>query len=137
MGTNKTQANDGSVNEYVDAIIDTKRRAEVASLIQLMSETTKQAPVMWGPSIVGFGSYHYTYASGREGDAPRVALSSRKQAITVYGLVFYDTTHANNALLQKLGPHKTGKGCLYIKSLKDIDLAVLKQMIANSYINKA
>ena len=136
MKDNKTRPTSAPVSKYINAIENTSQQSDSLRLIQIMSEVTKEEPVMWGPSIVGFGSYHYKYDSGRQGDSLKVGFAARKQTLTIYGLVMYDTTHANNKLLEKLGPHKTGKGCLYIKKLSDIDETVLRQMIANGYNTK-
>jgi hypothetical protein len=94
-----------------------------------MARATRQQPVMWGASIVGFGRYHYKYESGREGEAPLAGFSSRKGDITLYGVT---NSPKNEGLLAKLGKHKLGKGCLYIRRLEDVDLQVLEQMIAGS-----
>ena len=130
---NKTQPNAAKVADYIAAIPDDQRRREVQTIVDLMADVTGAEATMWGTAIIGFGSYHYKYDSGREGDSMRIGLSSRKQAITIYGLVLYDATSDNNALLESLGPHTTGKGCLYIKSLAGIDQDVLRKMIHNAF----
>ena len=134
---NKTQPSSNDVKSYINEITDQKRRQDIQALVSLIQDISMHPPVMWGSSIIGFGSYHYKYDSGREGDSPQVALSSRVQAITIYGLHLYETTKNNNDLLSKLGSYKTGKGCLYIRSLSDIDINVLKQMISNSFAGEA
>ena len=137
MNANKTQPTNRSVQDYIESIANEERKQDAKELLGIMQSVTGAKPVLWGPSIVGFGSYHYVYATGREGDAPKVAFSARKQALTIYGIVFYDTNEEENArLLAKLGPHKTGKGCLYIPSLNTIDTTVLKRMIASAYSHK-
>jgi hypothetical protein len=133
MTENKTKATDVSVNSYLSAIEDESRRKDCEALARLMSQATNEQPKMWGTSIVGFGSYHYKYPSGREGDSPLAGFSSRKGDITLYlesGFPGYD------GLLSKLGKHKTGKGCLYIRKLSDVDLNVLEQLIADSVAEK-
>ena len=99
-------------------------------IIKLMQKQTGLKPKMWGPAIVGFGSYHYKYDSGREGDAPLVAFSPRANAITLYLSSAFDN---REELLQKFGKHKTGKGCIYIKKLGDVDQEILKVMVTNSF----
>lgn len=130
---NKTQPTDQKISEYLDKIDKPERRADAEQLITLMNEATGEKPVLWGPSMVGFGSYHYKYPSGREGDALKVGFAMRKPKIVLYGLKFYDQIQTNEDLLSKLGPNEVGKGCIYIKSLADIDVAILKKMIHNAY----
>jgi hypothetical protein len=128
--TNKTQLSEASVEEYLAAIGDEVRRKDCQALAKLMSSVTRQKPRMWGPGIVGFGSYHYRYDSGREGDMCLVGFSSRADSISVY--VALDTP-AQQKLLAKLGKHKTSsKACVYLKRLSDVDPAVLKAVIAES-----
>jgi hypothetical protein len=129
MAENKTKETDASVNDYIAAIPDEGRRKDCQALVQLMARATKHAPKMWGSSIVGFGSYHYKYESGHEGDMCLVGFSSRKGDISVYGL---NATRSHEALLPKLGRHKAGKACLYIRRLSDIDLKVLEKLIADA-----
>ena len=119
-----------SVDAFIATVPDTVKQQDSRSLIELMSELTDKPAVMWGPSIIGFGSYHYKYASGREGNAPALGFSPRKAALTIY--LFYGAENHTD-LLAKLGPHKPSKACLYIKRLSDIDMAVLKQLIELSY----
>ncbi len=135
MTENKTQKNNSSVKDFINAIENEARKQDSIQLLEIFKVCTGEEPVMWGSSIVGYGSYHYRYRSGREGDSLRVGFSPRKQALTIYGLVMYDLMRTNNELLKKLGPHKVGKGCLYIKSLKDIDIETLKQMITNAFLS--
>jgi hypothetical protein len=129
MADNKTKETAASADRYIAAIVDDARRKDCETLAKLMAKATKQPPKMWGSSIVGFGSYHYKYESGREGDICLVGFSSRKSDITVYGL---KAAPSHEALLSKLGKHKEGKGCLYIRSLSDIDLRVLEKLIADA-----
>lgn len=132
MPENKTQPTKISVAAFLKKVPDTARRADATAVVALMQEVTKTEPVMWGAAIVGFGKYHYKYDSGREGDMPLIGLSPRKQNLTLYLMLGFGGFDAE---LKKLGPHSTGKGCLYIKRLADIDLAVLKKMITKSYGN--
>jgi len=129
MADVKTKASDASVAAYFDAIGDEARRADCELLANLMARATKHPPRMWGTGIVGFGSHHYRYDSGREGDTCVVGFSSRKGDISVYGL-----RAAANAeeLLSRLGKHKSGKGCLYIRRLADVDLKVLEKLVADA-----
>jgi hypothetical protein len=133
MAENKTKATDVSVESYLSGIQDESRRKDCEALTKLMSKVTKQQPKMWGTSIVGFGSYHYKYESGREGDAPVAGYSSRKGDITLY---LAADSPAYEKLLAKLGKHKTGKGCLYIRKLSDVDLKTLEQLIAEGYTQR-
>jgi hypothetical protein len=129
MAELKTKPTDQSVEEFLNGIADEQRRRDCQTLVKLMSQATRAEPRMWGDSIVGFGVYHYTYASGREGDWPLVAFSPRKQNLTLYimsGFEQYDE------LLKALGKHTTGKACLYVKSLEGIHLPTLKKLITQS-----
>ena len=130
MQTNKTKPEPTSVEDFLNSIEDEKKRADSIELAALMQKITGVKPVMWGPSIVGFGQYHYTYASGREGDSIAVGFSPRKAALVLYGLIFYGRNLKN---LPKLGKHTTGKGCLYIKDLSQVDREVLSEMIEVSF----
>ena len=109
--------------------LDPKRRADCFTLLQLMREATGEPAVMWGPSIVGFGTYHYVYASGREGDWPVTGFAPRKKELTLYFMSGFDR-HA--ALMKKLGKYKTGKSCLYIRTLDDIHIPTLRQLVKDS-----
>jgi hypothetical protein len=133
MAKNKTKETAASVDSYIAAIKDEARRKDCEALAKLMARATKHPPKMWGSSIVGFGSYHYQYESGREGDICLVGFSSRKSDISVYGL---NAAPNHEALVAKLGKHKAGKGCLYIRSLSDIDLKVLEQLVADAVAAK-
>src|SRR5437762_1169843 len=116
MAENKTKPTRVSVSAFIDALTDETRRADAKVLVKLMQSATGEKPKMWGPSIIGFGSYHYTYESGREGDMPLAGFSPRKAATVVYGI-----TRDAGTLRAKLGKHTTGEGCLYIKKLADVD----------------
>ena len=129
MAENKTKANDASVEEFLNAVPDEKKRADAFRLVQIMREETGEEPVMWGDAIVGFGSYHYKYASGREGDAPLIGFSPRKANLALYITSDFDRY---GALMDRLGKFTTGKACLYVKRLSDVDEAVLRELIRDS-----
>ena len=129
MKENKTKVTDASVDSYLAAIVDEARRKDCEALAKLMTRATKQPPKMWGASIVGFGSYHYKYESGREGDSCLTGFSSRKSDITLYLVASFP---GQEELLTKLGKHKRGKGCLYIRQLSDVNPKVLEQLIVGS-----
>lgn len=129
MAANKTQATDASVAAYLGAIADDVRRKDCERLVELMSKATGFAPVMWGSSIVGFGRYHHRYESGREGDMCLVGFSSRKGDISVY--LNASTPHCD-ALRARLGRHKMGAACLYLRKLADVDTDVLAQLVVES-----
>jgi hypothetical protein len=128
MSDLKTKPTDESVERFLEDLPDEQQRQDCLSVVDLMREATKAEPKMWGSSIVGFGSYRYQYASGRAGDWFAVGFSPRKQNLTLY-LSGFD---GKDALLSKLGKYKTGKSCLYIKRLADIDRSMLKQLIEQS-----
>jgi hypothetical protein len=129
MAENKTKQTKASVDKFISAIKDENIRKDCYTIIKIMESITKEEPKMWGPSIIGFGTYHYKYASGREGDICISGFSPRKQNLTIYLEPGFEK---QKALLEKLGKHKTSKVCLYIKSLKDVDVKILKELIANS-----
>jgi hypothetical protein len=129
MAENKTKPNANSVETFLETIENPERKQDCRSLARLMEEVTGAKPVMWGDSIVGFGDYHYTYASGREGDWFLTGFSPRKQNLTVYIMGYLE--HYED-ILKNLGKYKHGKGCLYIKSLEDIDLKALNTLIETS-----
>ena len=131
MAKNKTQATEASVASYLAAIEPDSRREDCQELSALMTNATKEKPKMWGPSIVGFGSRHYKYESGREGDTCVVGFASRKNDIVIYGLGAVATQQPE--MMAKLGKHKAGKGCLYLSRLSDIDRKVLEQLIARGF----
>src|ERR1700682_1101682 len=129
MADNKTKPTKLSVTAFIDALTDRTRHADAKALVKVMQSAAGEKPRMWGPSIIGFGSYHYMYESGREGDMPLVGFSPRKAATVLYGLT---GSSESEALLVKLGKHTTGKGCLYIKKLGDVDQEVLKALVAKA-----
>ena len=129
MAELKTKLNDGDVNAFLEALQDEKRKADSFKTLKLMTEVSGENAKMWGDSLIGFGSYPYVYSSGRTIEWPLVGFSPRKQALTLYimtGFKHYDD------LLGKLGKYKTGKACLYIKKLEDVDEDVLKELISSS-----
>lgn len=130
MAENKTTPTDQRVEDFLNAIADDQKRNDSFKIVELMRQITGIEPTMWGSSIVGFGSYHYSYASGREGDTMLVGFSPRKQNLTIYNMGGIDS---DDTLLKKLGKHTTGKGCLYIKRLDDVDLPTLKSLIEASF----
>jgi hypothetical protein len=129
MAENKTKPTKVSVASYLASIKSEGRRKDCETLSKLMTKITKSPAVMWGPSIVGFGNYHYVYESGREGDMCIAGFSSRKDAIVVYLMAEFT---GKAELLKKLGKHKTGKGCLYLKNLDDVDPKVLEKLVVDS-----
>jgi len=129
MAELKTKLNTASVDKFLKSIKDKQTSADCFQIVEMMEKATKAEPKMWGTSIVGFGDYHYKYASGREGDWFVIGFSPRQQNITLYvmgGFNGYDE------LMAKLGKHSMGKGCLYIKKLEDVDIKVLKELITNT-----
>ncbi len=129
MAENKTQRNDGDVLAYLESVANKRRREDSLVVLKMMEEVTGEPAEMWGTSIVGFGSYHYRYASGREGDFMLTGFAPRKAALTLYimgGHERYDE------LMAKLGKHRTGSSCVYINKLADVDLDVLRELIAES-----
>jgi len=129
MAKQKTLENEQSVNGFINALSDEQKQDDCFTLVKLITKITGYGPKMWGASIVGFGSYHYRYASGHEGDSCIVGFSPRKQNITLYLMGGFN---ADQELLKKLGKYKTGVGCLYINSISTIDMEVLEQIIRNS-----
>ncbi|HEY0928344.1 MAG TPA: DUF1801 domain-containing protein [Gemmatimonas sp.] len=127
----KTKPTAVSLETYLAGIENDERRADCETLTAMMSKVTGAPPVMWGPSIVGFGKYHYKYESGHEGDACLVGFSSRKGDISIYLIPGYERPEWQ-ALLAQLGKHRTGKSCLYLKRLRDVQLPVLETMIRKS-----
>lgn len=129
MSEPKTVPNSGDVTEFLDRIEDIQRRTDSRVLCDFMEKATGQRPILWGTAIVGFGSRHYRYESGREGDTVAVGFSPRKQALTLYGLLCAE----NNDLWSDLGKHSTGKGCLYIKRLSDVKMPTLGEAIKRAF----
>jgi hypothetical protein len=129
---NKTTASDLSVEAFLENTFSQAQKEDASALASLMQKITGFPPKMWGASIVGFGTYHYKYGSGREGDMPLVSFSPRKQNITLYLGLSNENIQGLPELLGKLGKHKVGKGCLYLNSLSDVDISVLEGIIVNS-----
>lgn len=134
MAETKTRPTGESVGAFLASVEDAQKRQDSHRLVELMSKVTGEAPKLWGPSIVGFGSYHYKYASGREGDSSLTGFSPRKTEFSIYLMGGYsdEETEARDALLAKLGKHRMGKGCLYVKRLDDIDMGVLEKLVKMS-----
>lgn len=126
---NKTKQTDSSVLDFVQSLGDEQVASDCLELIAMMHKVSGHEPKMWGPSIIGFDAYHYKYASGHEGDAPVIAFSPRKGKLTIYA----DDTSKYTELLAALGKHSTGKVCIYIKRLSDIDMSVLTKIMQQSY----
>ncbi|NQZ44632.1 MAG: DUF1801 domain-containing protein [Flavobacteriaceae bacterium] len=136
MAKNKTTETEADVYAFIEAFVDQEQKKKDAHrLIDLVSEWSGFEPKMWGPTIIGFGSYHYRYASGHEGDAPLLGFSPRKAQFSLY---VYSKTDKSDALLKELGKFKMGKACIYIKKLDDISIPVLKQLCEESiaYLNE-
>ncbi len=129
MAENKTKQTEASVESYLTAIEDEARQADCRALARMMTAATKAPPKMWGTGIVGFGSYHYKYESGHEGDSCILGFASRKGDISLYLVAGFP---GSDALFAKLGKHKRGKACTYVKRLSDIDLKVLEKLLAGS-----
>ncbi|RMG73216.1 MAG: DUF1801 domain-containing protein [Chloroflexi bacterium] len=129
MSQNKTVPTDGDVVAFLNLVEPQKKREDSFAILELIQQVTGEQPVMWGDSIIGFGRYHYRYSSGREGEWLLVGFSPRKQAITLYIMAGFDD-YAD--LLQKLGKYKTGKSCLYIKKIEDINLDILRELVRQS-----
>lgn len=131
MAENKTQPTQASVDDFINQVDSTKKREDAFRIKQIMEEVTGEKAVMWGPSIVGFGQYHYKYESGREGDFLIVGFSPRKTSLSLYLLGCMETSF--DELFAKLGKHKTGASCVYINKLSDVDESVLRELIKKSY----
>lgn len=134
MAENKTRESEASVEAFLAGIENPERRADCRAVVALMAEISGEPPKMWGTSIIGFGTYHYRYESGREGDFMRVGVSPRARELTLYIMPGFDG-YAD--LMGRLGKHRTGKSCLYIKRLSDIDLDALRALIAESLVAMA
>jgi len=133
MAEIKTKKNESSVVDFLNAIDHDGKKKDAFEILEIMKEVTGENPKMWGPSIIGFGDLHYKYASGREGDWFKCGFSPRKAKISMY-LMQCDISRGKE-MLDRLGKHKTGKGCLYFNKLADVDTEVLKEMIKESYLN--
>ena len=129
MAELKTKRNQGDVKAFLNSVENDKKRQDSFTILELMKQVTGKQPEMWGDSIVGFGSYHYKYASGREGDWFVTGFSPRKQNMTLYIMSGFDEY---DQLLSKLGKHSIGKSCLYIKKVEDVDMEVLKELVQKS-----
>ena len=130
MAELKTQKGDGDVEAFISGIQDERRREDSKALVALMERATGEEPAMWGPSIIGFGDLHYKYESGREGDWFRVGFSPRKQSLTLY---VTDYIQEDDPPLAQLGKYTTGKACIYVKRLDDVDHEVLEKLVKRSY----
>jgi len=129
MSTNKTQPTAASVTEFINAVENEQKRKDAFEVLEMISAITGEQPVIWGPSLIGFGKYHYNYESGREGDFFIAGFSPFKTALTIY--ILSGMSKFPN-LMAKLGKYKTGKSCLYLKKLDDIDRPVLKELMSES-----
>ena len=129
MAELKTQPNDQNVEEFLNGVDNEKKRQDSFAILELMGQVTGSEPKMWGDSIIGFGSYHYKYASGREANWFLTGFSPRKQSLTLYIMSGFDQY---DELLSKLGKYSTGKSCLYIKVLEDVDQDVLRELVSKS-----
>jgi hypothetical protein len=129
MAENKTKPTDASVEDYIASRANEQQRSDCRELMNLLKMVTQQPPRMWGASIVGYGSYRYTYESGRTGKAPLAGFAIRGRELVVYLVAEGDR---QKSLLSKLGEHKMGKACLYFKQLADLDKSVLRQLVTNS-----
>jgi len=125
----KTKLNTASVGKFLNSVKDKQKREDSFKILDMMKKITKEEPKMWGSSIVGFGSYHYKYESGHEGDMCMAGFSPRKESLTIYILPGFEK---NKSLMEKLGKYKTGKSCLYIKRLDDVDMKILNKLITES-----
>jgi hypothetical protein len=131
MSEPKTKPNNASVPAFLKAVEHETRRRDALAINEIMTRITGEKPTMWGDSLVGFGSYHYKYASGREGDWPLTAFSPRKSAMSIYIMPGYGEF---DDIMARLGKHKTGRACLYINKLEDVDMAVLEELITKSVV---
>jgi len=129
MAELKTKPNDQSMEDFLNKVPDEKKRQDSFAILELMKQVTGDKPIMWGDSIIGFGTYKYKYASGRQGEWPVTGFSPRKQNLTIYIMSGFDEY---DDLLTQLGKHSTGKSCLYIKKMEDIDQDVLRELISKS-----
>jgi Domain of unknown function (DU1801) len=133
MAEAKTKPTDVNVTDFINSIADEQRRQDCFAVLELMKKIVKEEPKMWGSSIIGVGSYHYKYDSGHEGDSCLLGLASRKDALVLYGC---RGDEDSEKLLAQLGKYKSGKGCLYIKKLADVDQKILRTLIKNSVASK-
>ncbi len=131
MAENKTKPTSASVDDFIGAVENSRRRADTLTALEIYKEVTGLPPVMWGPSIIGFGSHHYVYETGREGDMPAACFSPRKANMTFY---VGDKFEGAEALYATLGKHKKSAACLYINKLDDVDLKVLREIVTRQYV---
>ena len=124
---NKTQPTEQSVESFLDSVEDERKRVDCYTLLELIGEITGDKPVMWGSSIIGFGTYHYKYASGREGDFMVTGFSPRKRNLTIYVMPGFDQYEQ---MLSRLGKYKTGRSCLYVNKLADVDMDILRELLS-------
>ena len=129
MKDNKTQPSQQSVISFIESVDSEQRKKDAHQLLSFMKDITQEKAVLWGPSLIGFGKYHYKCDSGREGDFFEVGFSPRKTALTIYIMSGFSK---HDALMSKLGKYKTGKSCLYVKKLDDIDMDILRELIVES-----
>jgi Domain of unknown function (DU1801) len=127
---NKTRPEKASVAAFINAVENETRKSDAKTILTMMKKVTGEKPVMWGPSIIGFGQYHYKYESGREGDSLNVGFSPRKANMVLYVL---GSLKDDDPLLSKLGKHKRGRACLYINKLEDVDVKILEKIVGKSY----
>lgn len=130
MPQNKTLPTAASVADFLAAVPNARRREDGEALLEMMRDITGIEPQMWGPSIIGFGSYHYKYESGREGDMPMIGFSPRSRSLSLYIMDGFDD---HDDLLSRLGKHRKGASCLYINKLADVDTAILRELVTRSY----
>lgn len=130
MAQNKTQANDASVEDFINGVSNAERQADCRAVVDIMRDITGEEPKMWGKSIIGFGEYHYRYDSGREGDFMRIGLSPRARELTLYIMPGFEE---NAHLRERLGRHRIGKSCLYVPRLSQVDQSVLRELIAAAW----
>lgn len=130
MSQNKTLPTDASVADFLAAVPNARRREDGEALLEMMRDITGIEPQMWGPSIIGFGSYHYKYESGREGDMPMIGFSPRSRSLSLYIMDGFDD---HDDLLSRLGKHRKGASCLYVNKLADVDTAILRELITRSF----
>jgi hypothetical protein len=128
------EASSASVTEFLTRLDDPQKRADSKALVDMMTKVTGKKPKLWGRDIVGFGQYHYRYPTGTEGDAPLAAFSPRKAEFSIY-LDAHEDTGVRDALLARLGKHRVGKGCLYVKRLEQVDLGVLETLVRNAMVS--
>jgi hypothetical protein len=128
------EASSASVTEFLTRLDDPQKRADSKALVDMMTKVTGKKPKLWGRDIVGFGQYHYRYPTGTEGDAPLAAFSPRKAEFSIY-LDAHEDTGVRDALLARLGKHRVGKGCLYVKRLEQVDMGVLETLVRNAMVS--